>query len=103
MSRTTFEAKLATETAIETFDFTSRLAPTETINTAGTTSVVYSGSDASPQAVISGSAAISGQKVTQKVTAGTEGVTYLLICAITTSLGQTLDMSAFLPIVPASA
>lgn len=103
MSRTTFEAKLATETAIETFDFTSRLAATETISSASTTATVYSGTDASSSSVISGSATIAGQKITQKVTAGVEGVTYLLTCAITTSLGQTLNLSAFLPIVPAYA
>ena len=103
MSRVTFEGKLSAETVIETFDFTSRLAASETISTASVVCTVYSGTDASPSSVISGSATISGQKVTQKVTAGTEGVTYLLACTITTSLGQTLLLSAFLPIIPGYA
>ena len=101
--RVQLNAKNAGETVIEVFDFTSQLGSSETISTAVVTATVYSGSDASPSSIISGSAAISGQKVTQKVTAGVEGVTYLLVCAITTSLGQTLDLSAFLPIVPAYA
>ena len=100
MPRTILNDKLVGETVTETFDFTSRLSASETISTASTTATVYSGTDASPSAIISGSAAISGQKVTQVVTAGTLGVTYLLLCSITTSLGQTLSISALLPVVP---
>lgn len=100
MSRITLGAKYLGETVIETFDFTSRLALGETISTASTTAIVYSGVDASPSAIISGTSTISGQTVTQKVTGGTLGVTYLLLCTISTSLGQTLELSAFLPIVP---
>ena len=98
--RVTFNAKQASETVIFTFDFTSRLTLAETISTASTTATVYSGTDASPSAIISGSATISGKTVTQAITAGTLGVTYLLKCQITTSLGQTLDLFAFLPIIP---
>lgn len=100
MSRVTFEGKLAGETVTETFDFASRLAASETISTALVTSTVYSGTDASPSAIISGLAAISGTKVTQKITAGTLGVVYKLLCTITTSLGQTLQLSGFLAVIP---
>lgn len=103
MSRVTFEGKLLSETVVETFDFTSRLTSAETISTAAVTSVVYSGTDASPSAIVSGAASISGKKVTQKVTGGLIGVTYLLKCTITTSLGQTLALSAYLVVVPEGA
>lgn len=100
MSRVTFLPKLLGETVTETFDFTSRLAAAETISTQVTTATVYSGTDASPSSIISGSASSSGQKVTQKITGGTLGVTYLLLCTITTSASQTLELSAFLTIIP---
>ncbi len=100
MSRVTFEGKLVSETVIETFEFASRLAASETISTAAVTATVYSGTDASPSAIVSGSATIAGTKVTQTITAGTLGVVYELVCTITTSLGQTLALSAFLPVIP---
>mgnify|MGYP001559642657 CR=1 FL=1 len=100
MSRTIIEGKGVNETRIETFDFTSRLSAAETISTASVSATVYSGTDATPSAVVSGSSTIAGQKVTQKLTGGTLGVIYKLVCTITTSLGQTLLLSAFLAIVP---
>lgn len=99
MSRIIFEGKLLGETVTETFDFTSRLAPTETISSAVVTAAVYSGTDASPSSIVSGSTTISGQKVTQKITAGTLGVTYKLLCTIVTSTSQTLQLSGFLVII----
>jgi hypothetical protein len=99
MSKIIFEGKLVGETVAEIFDFTSRLSPTETISTAIVTASVYSGTDASPSAIISGSTTISEQKVTQRITAGVLGVTYKLLCTITTSRTQTLQLSGFLVII----
>jgi hypothetical protein len=48
--------------------------------------------------MISGAASASGKIVSQNVTGGTLGVIYQLLCSITTSLSQTLQMSAFLAI-----
>lgn len=98
--RTTFEGKLASETVILTFDFTSRLSAAETISSQSVTATVYSGTDASPSAIINGSASASGQKVTQSIIGGTLGVTYLLLCTIETSLSQTLQLAGYLTIVP---
>ena len=100
MSRVVLETKQSGETRTEIFDFASRLALGETLSTASTTATVYSGTDASPSAVISGAASISGTQVSQKLTAGTVGVTYLLTCTVTTSTSQTLILYAFLSIVP---
>lgn len=97
--RTNLGVKLAGETVKKEFDFTSRLALGETISTAVVTASVYSGTDASPSAIISGSAAISGAKVTQALAAGTLGVTYLLLCSITTSTSQTLKLGGLLTVV----
>lgn len=100
MSRVIFEGKPSGETATLTFDFLSRLAVGETISTQVVTATTYSGTDAAPSGIISGAASASGSKVTQKVTAGTLGVTYLLKCTITTSTGQTLILSGFIVIIP---
>lgn len=100
MSRVTFEGKLSGETLTLTFDFTSRLAAGETISTASTVASVYSGTDPSPSSLINGPAIASGQKVTQSVIGGVLGVTYELLCSITTSGSQLLQLSGFLTIVP---
>jgi hypothetical protein len=100
MSHTILQGKPLGETRNEVFDFISRLAVAETLSTASVTAVVYSGTDASPSSIISGSAAISGTKVTQKITGGTLGVTYLVTCTVTTSAGQTLLLQGFLTITP---
>ena len=100
--RVTLNAKNAGETVLETFNFTSQLSAAETIGTASVTATVYSGTDASPNSIVSGAAAISGQTVTQTVTGGTAGNVYLLLCTITTSSSQALTLSAFLPILPTS-
>lgn len=100
MSRITLDGKLAGETLSVVFDFISRLAISETISTQVVTAAVYSGTDASPSAIISGAATASGTQVTQSVTAGVLGVMYKLLCTITTSAGQTLSLSALLAIVP---
>lgn len=102
MTRIILGPKYAAETRTETFDFTSRLALAETLSTASVTATVYSGTDASPSALVSGSAGISGAKVTQLITAGTVGVTYMLSCSVTTSTGQTLVLKGYMTVVPTS-
>lgn len=100
MNRVILPAKRLGETESFAFDFTSNLAVGETILTAVVTSVVYSGVDPSPSSMISGVASISGAIATQKITGGVLGVMYTVMCTITTSLGQTLQLPGFLAIVP---
>lgn len=100
MSQVVIPPKLLGEAVLQTFDFTSCMATPETISTKSVTCTVYQGTDASPSSVISGAATNSGQVVTQKLAGGTLGVMYELLCTITTSLGQTLQMSAYLVISP---
>lgn len=97
-SRTIFETKYNTETINLTFDFISELAIGETLSGPVVTPTVYSGTDASPNAILSGGASVSGTIVTQKVTAGTIGVTYTLTCSVQTSAGQVLTQTAYLSV-----
>ena len=100
MSRVIFAGKGPNETLNQVFNFASRLAASETISTKVVTATVYSGTDASPGALISGAATSSGAAVTQAITGGQLGVVYLLTCAITTSAAQTLRLSGYLVITP---
>ena len=99
MSRADLPAKLQGETATYQFDFSSRLASGEAISTQSCAATVYSGTDASPSSLISGSATASGAIVSQKLTAGTVGVIYEVICTITTSLSQTLQLAGYVAVV----
>lgn len=101
--KVTLEPKLSGETKSYDFDFTSLLAPSETISTKSVAASVYSGTDASPSGIVSGSATSSGAVVSQKITAGTVGVIYKLVCTITTSASQTLQLVALLAIAPDTA
>jgi hypothetical protein len=100
VSRVVIPSKFLGESPNVKFDFTSSLAPTETISTQVCTATVYSGTDSSPQSIIAGAASASGQVVTQRVIGGVVGVIYELKCTITTSLGQTLQLVGYLPVLP---
>ena len=82
------------------FNFISLLAPTETLSTATVTATVYSGLDPSPSSIIPIAATIVGQQVQQKVTGGVLGVIYELLCTVTTSLGQTLELVGYMAVIP---
>lgn len=99
-SRVELPNKLAGETKPVTFDFSDVLASGETISTQVVAATVYSGTDAAPSSLISGSATASGAVVTQKVTAGTLGVIYELLCTITTSLSNTFQKVGLLGVIP---
>jgi len=102
--RAIFDPKLLGETKTYQADFTSDLALGETISIATFTATTYSGTDASPSSIISGSATISGAVVSQKITGGVLGVIYELLCTVITNAGQsssqTLLQSGFLAISP---
>jgi len=84
------------------FSFALDLAFAESISTASVTAAVYSGTDSTPSAIISGAAAIAAGEVTQTIIGGVEGVTYLMTCNVTTSLGNTLSRFGYLVIAPAT-
>jgi hypothetical protein len=68
----------------------------ETIAACVWSAQVYSGSDPTPDAMISGAATITGTEVFQDVTGGIEGTVYLLLATITTNTGRTLVGRALL-------
>ena len=100
MTRVELPPKLFGASQNYTFDFSSLLASGETISTQTVVATVYSGTDASPSSIVSGSASASGAIVTQKITAGTVGVLYELMCTITTSASQTLQLCGILAVIP---
>lgn len=99
MTTTPFTAKRPDETELFSADFERLLAIGETLTTAACKVTLASDStEADIAAMKSGSAAVNGTKVVQKVTGGTDGTLYTLIFTATTSLGQTLVESRDLPV-----
>lgn len=95
-----FDPKYTGETKTYQFDFTSDLAPFEAILIQTVTASVFSGTDATPSAIISGAASATRTIVSQNITGGILGVIYELLCTATTSSSQILEKSAFLAVVP---
>ena len=93
-----FAPKRVDEDWVVGFNFINRMDSSETISTATVTATVHSGTDASPDDIISGSTTTTGQKITQLIVDGTDGVTYAIKCAITTSDSQKLHIIGLLEI-----
>jgi hypothetical protein len=98
-NRVILESRHAAEARNEVFDFLSQLNAGETISTASVTAAISSGVTASALPVIA-APSIGGSKVTVNISAGVIGVVYLLTCSITTSLGQTLLLNGYQPVIP---
>ncbi len=93
-----FTAKRVDEDKLLSFDYKDVLATGETISTQTFTATVVKGTDATPSAIISGSATSSGSKATQLVVNGVDGVKYLIQCEITTSQSQKLHGLGYLTV-----
>ena len=100
LTRVDFPPKPSASTESYSVDFTDAIPAGDSISTKSVSASTYSGTDASPSAIISGSASSSGTIVTQKVTAGTEGVMYKLTWTVVTANALTLVKTGFLAIVP---
>jgi formylmethanofuran dehydrogenase subunit E-like metal-binding protein len=82
------------------FDFTSQLASGDSV--ASVTSVVasvYSGVDPTPNVIVK-SSSVTGNVVTAVIQAGVLGVMYELLVTVGTTLGNTLQLSAILAVIP---
>lgn len=99
MSFTTFPAKHVSANILLPFDFISVLSSGETLTSAEVTISVHSGVDAAAASMISGAASITGFIVSQLVIDGEIGVIYLLNCAVTTSLGNSLIIRGYLAVI----
>ena len=104
MSRIVFPPILSAAVVPLVWDYTSRLQTaggvTDTLSSATVSVAVYSGTDPTPSAILSGSATVSGNLVTQKVTGGVVGTTYLLTCSAATTQSAASILTALLTIIP---
>jgi hypothetical protein len=98
--RVVLSPKKLGESVFVPVDFISRLAANETIVTATCNCTVYSGIDPSPSSMLIGPAGINGTVVEQEVGGGVLGTIYELLFTITTSLGQTLELSGYFAVEP---
>jgi hypothetical protein len=98
MTRVVFEPKPVDETVERIFDFTSRLSEGESLASAVVTVSVFSGVDADPAAILSGSPRFDGLRVIQDFIAGEEGTTYTVKCQAGTCNGQVASLAAYLAI-----
>lgn len=100
MSERIQPAKRVSTTLILTFDFSDQMSLGETIGNKVVYCELYSGVDATPSAVISGTPTIVGQTITQKITGGSVGAIYTIIAAIDTSAGQELISTTKIAVIP---
>lgn len=98
-ARQELSPKYSAERLLVVFNFVSQLDAGETLTSATTTAAVYSGTDASPSAILSGATAVSGVEATQLTIGGVEGAIYMLSCAGVTSSGQTIVITGFLSVI----
>lgn len=78
-----FDEKAVSEVIPLVVDFSDRLQAGESINGVAVSVSVFSGTDATPSAILSGAATYSGTQVTQKVTGGVAGVIYNIFFLVT--------------------
>ena len=86
-----FSVKIPTDT--ETFSFTvanDGLSTGVTITGSSWAIVVYHGTEVTPTLITVGVPVVTGLIISQKLTGGTLGITYMIECTYTTSDGQTI-------------
>ena len=93
-----YPVKFVAEQVTVTFDVAGELTDTESIVSAVFTASVFTGVDANPSAIISGSSQIFGSEVRQLIIGGQPDAVYNLLCTITTSNGQTFTPFVRLPV-----
>lgn len=99
--RMILETKRQGETVFRVFDFSSQLAPQETIMTQTVFASVYSGVDPSPALLLLRAASLVGaSQVQQLLTGGVSGVVYELLCKVTTTFAQTVEQTGYLAVIP---
>jgi hypothetical protein len=85
MDTITLPEKAVGETIPLVVNFGDRLQYGESINGCTVAITVLSGTDANPSAMLSGSPSFTSNTVTQAVTAGVVGVTYMVVFVVTAS------------------
>lgn len=92
----TFSPKDPDEVVVATFDF-SEIA-TSITSPVVTATYKRGAADASPSAVLQGSAIASGLKVLQTIQGGVAGTDYVLRCQVDANDGQRFVLAATLPV-----
>ena len=95
-------SKQVSDTVTVVWPFQDQMVFGELVNGAIVTVTVYSGTDSNPSAMLSGSPMWSinqGLAVTQTIIGGLSGVTYLIVCTVSTTLSNTLINQAYLSVI----
>jgi len=98
-NRVIFAAKPLTEDVERTFDFTSILEEGEELAAATVEVSVFSGTDASPSAILAGDPVVDSPRVTQAFQAGVLGTTYTVLCFAGTCNDQLHSLAAYLSVL----
>lgn len=99
MPTASFDAKYPDESEFFAADFEAMLTTGETISSGSC--ICYLATDTTKTdlpAMKQGSASVTGTKITQKITGGTDGLLYKLRFTAVTSFGQTLVLTVVLPV-----
>lgn len=99
-TRQVLDPKRQSEVVGRAFDFTSRTQPGDVLSAPVVTASVWSGIDAAPGGLLTGSNSISGFVVTVGTQAGVVGVIYLLKVSVTASLSGTLVLEGLYAVLP---
>lgn len=101
MTRTAIaiEDKDISEVDVLTFDYRRALNQLETLASAVVSVSVVTGTDATPEAILSAVAQCSGTYAMQKIVGGVVGCTYDIRCVAVTSGGRTLTVAAIMNVI----
>jgi hypothetical protein len=93
-----FDPKDPLEIIPLTFDFDTEMGGSDTIVSAAVAVSVSNGYDSNPASLLSGAASLLGDKVRQNVTAGLDGVDYIVKVTVTTTAGYKYTLARVLPV-----
>ena len=98
----TWPEKRPAEAVTVTFRFARELPEGVTLAPGATVQITTrKGADLVPQAMLAGSAAVSGTDVLARLMGGLDQVQYLVTCTADTSTGDRLQLEAILPVANA--
>jgi hypothetical protein len=98
-------SKQVADVLVATFPFQDQMAFGELINGAIVTVTLYTGTDPNPSAILSGIpnyVSSGGLSVAQTLVSGVSGNVYLLVCTVSTTLGNTFANQGYLAVINAT-
>lgn len=93
MGRVTLQGKFSNEVRAESFDFSGAIGAGDGITTVIVLCPVFTGVSTTPLTAID--VGFTGRVATCKLSGGTSGVVYDVLCTVTTVSGQTLNLSGY--------